>query len=118
MKSRISPVKEIADPTLRKMIEAGEDMMGFTPNDAMLMAHRPEMLKSIAAWMMTTLQKGTIDPTLKRMIGYIVSNANGCQYCKAHTTFGALKYGVTPEKFEAIWNFEKSDLFSSSEKAA
>ena len=69
-------------------------------------------------WITSILQKGNIDPGLKRLIGYICSTATGCQYCTAHTNYTARFYQIDEEKMKNVWNFESSDLFTPSEKAA
>ena len=44
--SRIQPVKHISDPKLKNLFIAGEAFMGFLPNDGLLMAHKPKLLKT------------------------------------------------------------------------
>jgi len=60
----------------------------------------------------------TVDNGLKRLVAFVASRSAGCQYCMAHTAGGALHFGVSEEKLDAIWSFETSPLFSDAERAA
>jgi len=48
----------------------------------------------------------------------VTSMSGGCRYCQAHTGHTAERHGASPEKLEAVWTFESSDLFTEAEKAA
>lgn len=48
----------------------------------------------------------------------IASLASGCQHCQAHGAYGLDKIGVPLEKIQALWEFERSELFSPRERAA
>jgi uncharacterized peroxidase-related enzyme len=100
------------------LIQQGEVMMGFAPNDALAMARNPEMLSGVSAMVMSIYGPGELEPGLKRLIGYIASTAAGCVYCQQHSTHGALKSGVEAEKLREAWSYETSDLFSDAEQAA
>ena len=52
------------------------------------------------------------------MIAMLTSSAAGCQYCKVHTSYGAIKEGVAADKLAAIWEYATSPLFSDAERAA
>ena len=116
--SRVTPIKEVNDPDLKGLFDKAKNIMGFESVDALIMAHCPDMLRSTSGWITSILQKGNIDPGLKRLIGYICSTATGCQYCTAHTNYTARFYQIDEEKMKNVWNFESSDLFTPSEKAA
>mgnify|MGYP001798477937 CR=1 FL=1 len=92
--------------------------MGFLPNDGLVMAHKPEVLTAVFDLARAVYAPGKIDAGLKRMIGHIASRASGCQYCSAHTAFGASGQGVSQEKLEHLWEYQTSSLFSKAEKAA
>ena len=61
---------------------------------------------------------GKVDAGLKRLIGLVTSSAAGCTYCMAHTAFTSRRHGVDSDKLAAVWEFEKSALFSDAERAA
>ena len=92
--------------------------MGFLPTSMMTMAHWPELTQAFGGLGATILNSGELDPGLKQMIAFAVSNAAGCRYCQAHTAQSAQKNSVSAEKVQAVFEFESSDLFSDQEKAA
>jgi len=116
--SRIPPrlIDEI--PQFKDMLLKGAETMGFLSDDGLIMAHCPDMLAGAGHFINSVLSNGTIDGGLKRMIGYIVSQSSGCQYCSAHTSYTSLKHGIPESKMKAIWEYQSSDLFSDKEKAA
>lgn len=116
--SRVAPRKSLAGTGLEDLFEMGKKVMGFETMDARIMAHQPEMLKATTDMIMNVLQKGSVDPGLKRLIGYICSTASGCTYCSAHTNYTARFYKVDEEKMKEAWSFESSKLFTEAEKAA
>lgn len=117
--ARLTPVgKENLPEDVRGLIEAGEQIMGFTPNDALIMARNPALTKAFLALVQAVYGQGTLDPGLKRLIGYINSTAAGCVYCQVHTANGAHDNGVEIAKIEAAWEYETSELFSEAERAA
>lgn len=105
-------------PELRELLLQGADTMGFLSEDGLIMAYCPDMLKGSGHMISSILGNGKIEPALKRMIGFIVSQSSGCQYCSAHTSFTAIKHGIEKEKLDAIWEYSTSELFTSKEKAA
>ena len=92
--------------------------MGFLPTSMMTMAHWPDLTQAFGGLGATILNTGELDPGLKQMIAFAVSNAAGCRYCQAHTAKSAQKNAVSAEKIQAIFEFESSDSFSDQEKAA
>lgn len=117
--SRLSPLPmEALDAETRDMIAFAEDLMGFVPNDSLVMARRPALLKAMAGLVGAIYGPGEVDAGLKRLIGEAASKAAGCFYCSAHAAHGAKTQGVSAEKIEAVWTFEDSPLFSVAERAA
>jgi len=116
--SRIQPrdIEEV--PQYKDLLLKGAKTMGFLSDDGLIMAHCPEMLAGAGHLIKSILSSGSIDGGLKRMIGYIISQASGCQYCSAHTSYTALNHGIDEAKMKAIWDYQSSDLFSEKEKAA
>jgi len=100
------------------LMEFGEQLMGFTSNDALIMARHPALLKASAQLVGAVYGEGTLSSGLKRLIGYVTSAAAGCKYCQVHTADGAHKAGVDAEKIKAAWEFDTSPLFSDRERAA
>lgn len=116
--SRINPISNPQEGTLRPLFQQASAWMGFMPNDGLTMAHKPEILTSFFELAKAIYAEGKIDPGLKRMIGHISSKISGCEYCSAHSAFGANEQGIEKQKLEALWEYKTSSLFSDAEKVA
>ncbi len=117
--TRLDPLSiEDIDPETRSMIENAEKLMGFIPNDALVMARHPSLTKAMWGLVAAVYGPGELDNGLKRLIGEAASKAAGCFYCSAHAAHGAREQGVAQEKIDAVWGFEDSPLFSEAERAA
>ena len=103
---------------IRPAIEAGEAMLGFLSDDALIMARNPPLLRGVLQMVQAVYAPGRVDPALKRLVGLMVSAAAGCQYCTAHTAWSAERLGVDAAKLAALWEYETSDAFSAAERAA
>ena len=55
---------------------------------------------------------------LVNLIALASSLSSGCKYCQAHTSHGASRAGVNPEKIAEILKYKESDHIIESEKAA
>lgn len=115
--SRVPPVTASATPELALLLEQAESAMGYLPNDVLSLCHWPELLRSMGGLVHTVLQTGEVDPSLKRLIGTISSQTQGCTYCAAHSSYGASQLGVDAEKINAVFEFETSPLFTDAERA-
>jgi len=68
--SRINPVNRAdLDTEMEVIMAAGDEVMGFTSNDALVMAHKPEMLKAVLGMVQAIYQAGSVPLDLK----------NGCR---------------------------------------
>jgi uncharacterized peroxidase-related enzyme len=117
--SRIAPVPlHRLGPAMRAEIERAVGLMGFAPNDALIMARNPKLTSAVAALVGAAYGPGKVDPRLKRLIGEATSKAAGCFYCAAHAAASALAQGEDAARVRAVWDFEDSPLFSPAERAA
>jgi len=117
--SRIEPIARAdLDGEMQAILDAGDQIMGFTSNDGLIMAHKPDMLKSMLSMVQAIYQAGSVPIDLKKLVAVMTSSAAGCQYCKVHTQYGAMKEGISAEKLAAIWEYQTSELFSAAERAA
>lgn len=116
--THITPKTPESIPELAPVLKMVEASMGFVPNSMLTMAHWPELMTSFSAFAGPILNSGEIDPALKQLIAFVVSNAAGCRYCQAHTSHSAENRGVSPEKIQAAFEYKTSDLFTAAEKAA
>jgi uncharacterized peroxidase-related enzyme len=96
-----------------------ERLMGFTPNDVLVMARWPELLAAMKQLVDVIYAPGQVDAVLKRLVATVVSGAAGCRYCQAHTAHGAVKtMGADAKKLAAVWQYASSPLFTAAERAA
>jgi uncharacterized peroxidase-related enzyme len=117
--SRVPPLPaDQLDGELRQIIEASEDILGFTPNDGLIMARHPAMARAVLELVRAVYAPGSVAIELKKLVALMSSSASGCQYCQAHTSLGAFESGVTKEKIAAIWEYAESPLFNEAERAA
>ena len=117
--SRLEPLAPDALPDeMRAVLDYAEQTMGFTPNDVLIMARWPELLQAMAGVVSTVFVPGQVSMELKRLVALMTSVAAGCQYCTAHNAHGLALDGVDAEKQAAVWDFERSPLFSDAERAA
>lgn len=115
------PAAEFDDmpESTRQNLAFAEELMGFTPNDALVMAHWPEMTQAMQQLVAVIYGPGEVDAVLKRLVAAVTSAAAGCRYCQAHTAHGAAEMaGADAEKVAAVWNYQTSDLFNDAERAA
>jgi len=117
--SRLLP-KKLADLSsdLQQVMESGAKIMGFTPNDGLIMAYKPKMLTAFLGLVESIYQPGSLETEIKKLAAIMTSSASGCQYCQAHTSFGALKQGVDANKITHIWEYQTHPLFSDAERIA
>ena len=117
--SRIAPLHVDDLPANQKaIVQSAEELLGFAANDALIMARNPALADGLGALVSAVYAPGNVDAGLKRLVGLVTSAAAGCQYCMGHTAFTSQRHGVGEDKLAAVWDFETSDLFSESERAA
>jgi len=117
--SRIAPLDIDQLPAAQQeALRGAESLMGFLPNDGLIMARNPALMASFSSLVQAVYAPGHVDAGLKRLIGLLSSSAAGCTYCVGHTAFASSRHGVDREKLADVWTFESSDHFDESEKAA
>ena len=115
----VYPESSNDDKELQKLIEFFNETLGFCPNSVKTMHKRPAIAYAFIALNKAVMEnKGRVTGALKRMIGYISSNAAGCRYCQAHTIRAAERYGAEQEKMENIWEYKTHPSFNEAERAA
>src|SRR6516164_9222085 len=118
MMPRLAPLPREAVTDLGDILRAAEGRMGFLPNSQLIMARRPEILRAFAQLgAAINGPSSTIDAQLRNMVSQMASRAAGCVYCM-HTAHTAERVGIAAEKENALWEFERSPLFSKAERAA
>ncbi|MES1972053.1 MAG: carboxymuconolactone decarboxylase family protein [Pseudomonadota bacterium] len=109
--------------TIDELRERGVDVSPFLkdfaelPGSVATLGYRPDILQGTLALWQAVMGAGTLPPELKYLAGYLASMSAGCLYCSAHTASNAA-HGAGTEKVAAVWDYERSPLFSEAERAA
>lgn len=113
------PASEQDDKELQQLVDFYNETLGFCPNSVKTMYHRPRIAYAFIEMNKAVMEnKGRVTSALKRLIGYISSNAAGCRYCQAHTIRAAERYGAGQEQLNNIWEYKTHPAFSEAERAA
>ncbi len=113
------PASEQDDKELQDLVTFYNETLGFCPNSVKTMYHRPRIAYAFIEMNKAVMEnKGRVTSALKRLIGYISSNAAGCRYCQAHTIRAAERYGAEQEQMDNIWEYKTHPAFSDAERAA
>ena len=96
MMSRINPAnRSQLNKEIRILMDQSEEMMGFIPNDALIMAKNPELLKSVNQLINTIYSFNNISEEIRSLVGLMASQASGCNYCIAHTSNSAIEKNIS-----------------------
>lgn len=107
------------DLEFQKLIDFYNETLGFCPNSVKTMYHRPVIAYAFIELNKAVMENhGNVTSALKRLVGYISSNAAGCRYCEAHTIRAAERYGANNDQLENIWEYKSHPSFSEAERAA
>ncbi|NOX51992.1 MAG: hypothetical protein GXP16_15865 [Gammaproteobacteria bacterium] len=90
-KARIDLVPEGQLPPETEFVK---EMLGTLPISVQAYAHSPAILKAFMGLEAAIFAAQAIDSGLKAKIGYVLSKANGCDYCASHTGGMLLKGGL------------------------
>ena len=109
--------------TIDQLRERGIDVSPFMedfaelPGSVATLGYRPDILHGIQLLWQAVMNAGTLPKELKYLAGYLASMSAGCRYCSAHTaTNAAADAGAA--KVAAVWDYERSPLFTDAERAA
>ena len=82
----VNPLPADANEEVKQLSEFFNETLGFCPNSVLTMQIRPEMAQAFINLNKAVMKNhGRVTAALKRMIGWVASNAAGCRYCQAHT---------------------------------
>ncbi|MCC5871684.1 MAG: carboxymuconolactone decarboxylase family protein [Gammaproteobacteria bacterium] len=110
---------DATDPGLEQLTRFFETTLGFTPNSVLTMQRRPAIAKAFIELNRSVMENhGRVSSELKRLIGYLASLTAGCRYCQAHTGLAAMRFGLSDDRLEALWDYRTSPLYSDAERAA
>ena len=116
--THITPKSREELTALEPVFQAVEASRGFVPTSMLTMAHWPELMQAFGGLGNTILGSGELEPGLKQLIAFAVSNAAGSRYCQAHTAHSAERKDISTEKIQAVFDFENSKLFTDREIVA
>jgi uncharacterized peroxidase-related enzyme len=115
----VQPLSPEHDLETKKLAEFFNETLGFCPNSVLTMQHRPAISKAFINLNMAVMENnGNVTSALKRMIGWVTSNATGCRYCQAHTIRAAERYGANQEQLDNIWEYKTHPSFNEAERVA
>ena len=115
----VTPLSPEHDAETRELAAFFNETLGFCPNSVLTMQHRPAISKAFINLNKAVMEnQGNVTSALKRMIGWVTSNAAGCRYCQAHTIRAAERYGANQEQLDNIWEYSSHPSFSEAERAA
>lgn len=95
-----------------------EGRLGFVARSLRTMARRPELARAYDQLMHAAHAPGTVSVELKSLISQICAYTSGCRHCQAHGAMTSERKGVDPKKEAALWEWERSPVFSAAERAA
>lgn len=116
--ARVDPLPREALAEFEDGFEMAEAFMGFVPNSMMTMARVPGLLPAFQGLTSAVFTNQSLPHGLTQLVALMASTGAECRYCQAHTGHTAEKLGVDAGKLDAIWEFETSDAFDDSERAA
>ncbi len=115
----VTPLLPNHDKETQELALFFNETLGFCPNSVLTMQHRPAISKAFINLNKAVMENhGRVTSALKRMIGWVSSNAAGCRYCQAHTIRAAERYGAHQEQLDNIWEYKTHAAFSDAERAA
>lgn len=115
----VAPLSADANAEVAELARFFNETLGFCPNSVLTMQRRPAIAKAFINLNVAVMQNdGRVTSALKRLIGYVTSEAAGCRYCQAHTIRAAERYGAAQDQLEHVWEFRSHPAFSDAERAA
>ncbi len=116
--TRIAGIAPNDSPEFRQLEALCIETLGFVPNSVLAMLRVPGLAQALGAMNSALMGAGTVDKGFKRLIAHMASRVAGCQYCMAHTAAGSQLHGISADKLDALWSFERSELFTPAERVA
>lgn len=89
----------------------------FTDRNRLEIFNWPELSAAFGPLARLCLGEGRLPRQIKQEAFMLLSLASGCRHCQAHGGYGLHQAGVPAERIQALWDFERSDLFTSRERA-
>lgn len=109
--------------TIEQLAARGVDTAPFLadfaelPGSVSTLGYRPDILAATLSLWQAVMGAGVLPVELKYLAGYLASMSAGCTYCSAHTASNAAGAGPS-DRVAAVWDYERSPLFTEAERAA
>ena len=117
--AHLKPLPANSHPELAEDFKIFENILGFVPNSLLTMQRRPKMVQAFGVLTKAVMDpEGEVDLGFKRLIAHFASRAAGFQYCEAHSLIAANIHGVSQDKLDAIWDYQRSPLYNDAERVA
>lgn len=118
--ARVSPAPPEKFAEVSDYMERWKKLKGYPPSSWLTMVRKPKVFRAYRdLHTAVMIDEGEVPKALKFMVAEVVSHGAGCRYCTAHNAQNAAHIGgVSPEKVEALWQFQTSPLFTPAERAA
>jgi uncharacterized peroxidase-related enzyme len=116
---RLAPLPADHSPELADHFARQKKNFGYAANASLIMQRDPVLAK--AFWQLTAAvwrPESKVNLGFKRLVAFISSQTADCRYCMAHQVDRSLHFGVDEEKFNAVWDYKTSPLYSDAERAA
>jgi uncharacterized peroxidase-related enzyme len=116
---RLAPLPPDHSAELKEMFDDYKRRGSYIPNSMLIMQRKPKLALALTELHSEIFDpEGEVDPGFKRLIAFVCSRSAGCLYCMAHQVGGSFKLGISEEKFDAVWDYQQSPLYSPAERAA
>lgn len=91
---------------------------GFERRNEIENSRAPAVVEAFQALQRTIRESATIPRRLQDEVFTMASIGGGCRHCQSHGGVNLARLGVSTERIQALWDFERSELFTAAEKAA
>jgi uncharacterized peroxidase-related enzyme len=116
---RLAPLPPDHTPELKADFDEYRERGGYVPNSMLIMQRKPKLALALTRLHSEIFDPdGSVDRGFKRLLAFVCSRSAGCMYCMAHQVDGSFRLGIDERKFDAIWEYTTSPLFTDAERAA
>jgi alkylhydroperoxidase family enzyme len=117
--ARLKPLPETTNPELKEIFQTFKKLQGYVPNSVLIMQRRPKLVKALAGMAAAVWDPDCeVDRGFKRLVAYMASRVQGCNYTMAHAAEGAHRHGISEEKIEAVCDYRTSAFYTEAECVA
>jgi alkylhydroperoxidase family enzyme len=93
-------------------------MSDYQDRQNLEMGHWPELRAQFNKLIKIVWNERELSEQFKQELFTMASQASGCLHCQSHGAFHLNAIGTDTARIRAIWEYEKSDLFTDAERAA